>query len=757
MARRVNQLFRNATIYESRALAEQSIKNQEKVDGDIILVRYKEPGDTEITTIAGLQTSIGNQQSVTLIATQKDLDSLKNSANPLLSKHSKEITNLQEALVTEAGLTEGTENVTINGQQVAVKTFSYPGMGATNYLSRTVSIIDALHQLDSSLANVEEKVDKANNTNSYDSSINISDEGQGWNFEVNIKSGEHILSSSGNEGLYTNLTLEKITTTNNSPYAAQYKLKGTDGTYLGDTIDIPRDQVIKRAYLADANNVEIISSDTTSIAKYMVFEVYTGTDSTTTTTLSVDISRFFEELEVGNIANNITGNGLKFNSTSNKIDVKIDSTSEGYLTVSANGIKLNGITSAINTALQDKVDSSDLATIAISGSYNDLLDKPTIPTAPGTLNTNATTGQSTNASESLSGNITLHKISKTGSYNDLIGIPTITPIEPSGSSHLTDVPVWENMINTVPVYSTTGLYGGNNTTSDNYNDVTYYWDTAPTFGSTKAVTSGGVYTALLDKVNSTSLAAVATSGNYNDLNNKPIIPATYAGSSSVGGAANKAAAIPFGEVDSTSTSHAFTATVDGITELRDGICCYLKNDVVTSAAASTAPKCWTLNINSLGAKPVYVTNNAATYSTTHFAKNYKFLFTYDESLNSGNGGWYINILYNTNTTYSVVSQSEINAGTSTASRSITAKMLRDNFYTEDEVDALLDDKQDVIDDLTAIRSGAALGATALQSFTESDPTVPAWAKAANKPSYTASEVGALPDTTTIPTITFRQW
>jgi hypothetical protein len=28
--------------------------------------------------------------------------------------------------------------------------------------------------------------------------------------------------------------------------------------------------------------------------------------------------------------------------------------------------------------------------------------------------------------------------------------------------------------------------------------------------------------------------------------------------------------------------------------------------------------------------------------------------------------------------------------------------------------------------------------------TESDPTVPAWAKAAQKPTYTASEVGAIP-------------
>ena len=36
---------------------------------------------------------------------------------------------------------------------------------------------------------------------------------------------------------------------------------------------------------------------------------------------------------------------------------------------------------------------------------------------------------------------------------------------------------------------------------------------------------------------------------------------------------------------------------------------------------------------------------------------------------------------------------------------------------------------------------------------ETDPTVPSWAKQASKPTYTASEVGALPDTTTIPSKT----
>lgn len=197
-----------------------------------------------------------------------------------------------------------------------------------------------------------------------------------------------------------------------------------------------------------------------------------------------------------------------------------------------------------------------------------------------------------------------------------------------------------------------------------------------------------------------------------------IVGKKYAGGTADGGTANKAASIPFGTVDSTSTATAFTATVDGITELRDGVSLYLKNTVVTSAAATTAPKCWTLNINNLGAKPVYVTTAAATYSTTHFTKNYKMLFTYDESLNSGNGGWYIGQLYNTNTTYSDMTQAEIDAGTGTTGRKITPKMLRDNFYTEDEVDDLLGSKANSNDLATVATSG---------SYNDLDdtPTIPA--------------------------------
>lgn len=59
------------------------------------------------------------------------------------------------------------------------------------------------------------------------------------------------------------------------------------------------------------------------------------------------------------------------------------------------------------------------------------------------------------------------------------------------------------------------------------------------------------------------------------------------------------------------------------------------------------------------------------------------------------------------------------------------------------------DKSDLASD---VQTSLGKADSALQSYTETDPTVSAWAKAATKPSYTASEVGALPNTTVIPTV-----
>ena len=57
---------------------------------------------------------------------------------------------------------------------------------------------------------------------------------------------------------------------------------------------------------------------------------------------------------------------------------------------------------------------------------------------------------------------------------------------------------------------------------------------------------------------------------------------------------------------------------------------------------------------------------------------------------------------------------------------------------DDIIEGLASKKQDNISDLATIRAGATKGATAVQA--ETDPTVPAWAKEATKPSYKASEI-----------------
>ena len=114
----------------------------------------------------------------------------------------------------------------------------------------------------------------------------------------------------------------------------------------------------------------------------------------------------------------------------------------------------------------------------------------------------------------------------------------------------------------------------------------------------------------------------------------------------------RAGAIPYGEVDATSTATAFTATVPGIMELTDGTTIMLRNGQITSASG------FTLNINGLGAKPCYnsqATGNdranpptAATRDTTIFNVAYTMLFVYSTTIVDG-GGWICYRGYNSDT------------------------------------------------------------------------------------------------------------
>lgn len=164
----------------------------------------------------------------------------------------------------------------------------------------------------------------------------------------------------------------------------------------------------------------------------------------------------------------------------------------------------------------DKIKLDGLSTVASSGSYNDLSDKPSL--FDGTY-------------ESLTGKPSLFS----GSYDDLTGKPDLsgylTSIPDAGitTAKIADAAVTDAKIASVAASKVTGLSAA--ATSGSYNDLTNKPDfsvylTSIADGSIttakiadSAVTSAKINSVAAAKV--TGLATVATSGSFNDLSNKP--------------------------------------------------------------------------------------------------------------------------------------------------------------------------------------------------------------------------------------------
>lgn len=127
----------------------------------------------------------------------------------------------------------------------------------------------------------------------------------------------------------------------------------------------------------------------------------------------------------------------------------------------------------ITTALAGKTDTSDLAPVALSGSYNDLTDKPTGGSGAVTSVAGKTGDVTLNKAD-----IGLSNVDNTSDANKPVSTATATALS--------------NKANTTHTHA--------------QSDIT------------------GLTTALSGKANTSSLATVATSGSYTDLTNKPTIP-----------------------------------------------------------------------------------------------------------------------------------------------------------------------------------------------------------------------------------------
>ena len=170
-------------------------------------------------------------------------------------------------------------------------------------------------------------------------------------------------------------------------------------------------------------------------------------------------------------------------------------------------INLKGTVLTVKDA--DAYHTGDLATVATSGSYDDLIDKPSIPSAQVNADWDAATGVA-----QILNKPTLATVATSGSYADLSNKPTI----PTKVSDLT---------NDSGFTTNTGTLTGvtfNGTAATVSSGVAAITATIPTVGaiaenSTDAAQSGAVYTALAGKqatlVKGTNLDATPTNGSDN--------------------------------------------------------------------------------------------------------------------------------------------------------------------------------------------------------------------------------------------------
>lgn len=285
----------------------------------------------------------------------------------------------------------------------------------------------------------------------------------------------------------------------------------------------------------------------------------------------------------------------------------------------------------------------NLADVATSGNYNDLSNKPTIPDVSNFI---------TNSVNDLTNYYLKSETYTKKEVAALIGAIQQFHYEIVASTSAV----------TTPANNVLYLIGPTGSGADKYEE--YVYDaTKPVaerwikIGDTSIDLSGYITTQALN----TALSAYTTTQDlmtlladkqdtidaqhkldYSLIANTPTIPTTYAGSPTAGGFANKTVAIPFGNVDSTSTATEITATVDNFPEtLTDGVCAYIRNNVVASSSG------WTLNVNGTGAKPVYNTISDATRTSTVFSAAVTYLFIYNSSRVTG-GCWDMYYGYNAN-------------------------------------------------------------------------------------------------------------
>lgn len=293
-------------------------------------------GPNGIIEFAASDPATVNVSADTGIVTIGLTQDFKTSVSNNTANIAKEVTDRTNAINSVIGTTSSisTTNTIYGAKKYAEEKASAAETAAETYADNTFVKLNGFNEftesMETKLSGIEEKAEvNIIETVKVNGTALTPDANKAVNVEIPaatvtaVKSGDKILSLSGTE-LVSTLTFTKETI-NNKEYLI---IKGVGDVEIGkvDTADFTADSFLDNVVLEDNELV-------------FTFNTESGKDE-----VRVDISKYIDIYTAGN--------GIDI--TSNKVSAKIDSISESFLTVGANGIKLSGVQTAINTAVANK-------------------------------------------------------------------------------------------------------------------------------------------------------------------------------------------------------------------------------------------------------------------------------------------------------------------------------------------------------------------------------------------------------------------
>ena len=321
------QFFRNGAVAASLEAAKTAMSGATVLDGEMILGRYAD-GD-KVRTLAAIAYVKDGVKSLEFVDNIEAVAGLQSQINAITGGGTGSIAS-QIATAIEA---LDAEITSADGQYVTVKVTEVDGkITAVNVTDAGVKtyadgVVKAL--ADGAVATNAAAIAKLNGAADAEGSVAkavadakkelIGDAAEEYNTLGKLE--DKIQDVEGAAKSYSIATVDAESLGENVREA--YKLVDEDGTQAGATINIYKDSSLKSVAL---DNQELVFT-------YILAD---GTESV----VRLDVSAFLHESEFGN--------GLQV--VGHVISVKVDATSESFLTVGADGIKLAGVQDAIDAA-----------------------------------------------------------------------------------------------------------------------------------------------------------------------------------------------------------------------------------------------------------------------------------------------------------------------------------------------------------------------------------------------------------------------